>query len=94
MAGKLCNLHLNQHGLAEIYLLLLPFLMIFCGGFHQKDLKFHTFMVFFEQILLQSCILHKDISTEARIHQKSDAHFTLVCWWDHQSCQLFSLGIY
>jgi len=83
MAGKVSDLRLNQHGLAEIYLLFQPFLEFFCGGFHQKDLKFHTFMVFFGKMLLQSCILHQKISTEARIHQKSAVgesadSFTLV----------------
>jgi len=56
---------------------------MFCGTFHQKDLKFHTLMVFFEKKLLQSCIFHQNIFTEARIHQKSaagksTAHFTSV----------------
>jgi len=35
MAGKLSNLRLKQHGLAENYLLLEPFLEMFCGAFHQ-----------------------------------------------------------
>ena len=30
-------------------------------------------MAFFEKILLQSCILHKNIFTEAHIHQQSAA---------------------
>jgi len=63
---------------------------MFCGGFHQKDLKFHTLMVFFGKKLLQSCIFHQNFFTEARIYQKSAAgksaaHFTLVpgliCQW-------------
>jgi len=83
MAGKVSDLSLNQHGLAKICLPLQPFLEFFCGGFHQKDLKVHTFMVFFGKMLLQCCILHKNFSTEARIHQKSAVgksadRFTLV----------------
>jgi len=35
---------------------------MFCGPFHQKDLKFHTLMVFFRKRLLQSCIFHQNIS--------------------------------
>jgi len=58
-------------------------LEIFCGGFYQKDLKFHTFTVFVGKMLLQKLYFPQTISTEARIHQKSAAwkcaaHFTVV----------------
>jgi len=48
----------------------------FGGGFHKEDVKFHDLMVFIGKSLLQSCIFHKNVFTEAYIHQKSAAHFT------------------
>ena len=34
---------------------------MFCGAFHQKDLNFHTLMVFFGENLLWSCSFHQNI---------------------------------
>jgi len=60
------------------------FFGIFLWWFYQKGSKFYTSMIFFGEMLLQSCIFqNQNIFTEARIHQKnaagkSAAHFTLV----------------
>ena len=35
-------------------------------------------MVSFRKSLLRDCTFNKNVFTEARIHQKSAAHFTLV----------------
>ena len=89
IAGKLSKLRLKQHGLADLFAIVAIldiFVVVFIRGGQKAEFGLRMFFADAQSKMFLCrrrrsrgrCICNKNIFTQARIHQKSAAHFAVV----------------